>query len=103
MSANDVYRIEERTDGLFDVYHDDADSLPRIRGRVAKALALKDATSWCGKFPAEYGYYIAWLDDQDYSEEKKGELDALESKQKLEDQEKAKARYFAYLADRYGQ
>ena len=64
MSANDIYRIEEREDGSFDLYHSDSENYPSDKPLV-KGLSLKEATRVCDENPAEYGYYIAWIDDKD--------------------------------------
>jgi hypothetical protein len=68
MSANDIYRIVERKNGDWVVYHDDADedSDPNPHPQAVRQ-SLKAATEVCNERPAEYGYYIEWLDKKEES------------------------------------
>ena len=65
MSLDDVYRIEELEEGqdLFSVYHHDVEDYPREP--LVVGVSLKEATRFCDEQPAEYGYYIAWIDGRD--------------------------------------
>ena len=63
MSANDIYRIEEVGDGRFSLYHHDIEGFPAKP--LVVGITLKEATRICTDDPAEYGYYIAWIDDRE--------------------------------------
>lgn len=65
MSADDIYRIEEEAEGkdIFSVYHHGIEDYPREP--LVVGITLKEATRICTDDPAEYGYYIAWIDDRE--------------------------------------
>ena len=96
VSTNDIYRIEEEKDGSFCIYHEDAEGDgPSVY--IGNGTNLRDATRLCDEAPAEYGYYIAWVDDRDgyiaplgrggavtFGDEDKEEVDWIDDKIELD-------------------
>ena len=76
MSTDDIYRIEELEDGRFSVYHYGVEDYPREP--LVVGVSLKAATWICDNEPAEYGYYIAWIEDREDDDDVEAELRGLD-------------------------